>query len=362
MPAEWEPHAATWVSWPHRKDSWPGKFDRILPVFAQMVAVLSQSETVYVNVNDAATEAEARRWLKRVGGRAENNRIVFHRLPTDDAWCRDYGAIFVVQAPRRSEGVSSPTTPTDTVQRTPGVAAVRFQFNCWGEKYPPFDRDARVARHMAEILGVPCFEAGMVLEGGSIDVNGQGLLLTTESCLLNPNRNPELSRAEIEERLRQFLGVEQIVWLSDGIAGDDTDGHVDDLARFVAPDVVLVAVEETPEDVNYAPLQDNLQSLRSVCGPGGRPLRIVPLPMPPAVTYRGERLPATYANFYIANEIVLLPGFGAPTDSVARDILQDLFPDREIVQLDCTDLVWGLGAFHCLTQQVPAANDRQGMA
>ena len=352
MPAEWEPHEATWLSWPHKAASWPGKLHLILPVYARMVAALARSETVHINVNSPEMERLARRFLEEAGARGD---IHFHHFPTNDAWCRDHGAIFIVQ----DGAVSVPDAASvrDTADSCPPsrLAATDWGFNAWGEKYPPFDLDDQIPRRMAEFLSVPRFEGGMILEGGSIDVNGDGLLLTTEACLLNPNRNPHLSREIIERRLCDFLGVHQVLWLGDGIAGDDTDGHVDDLARFVAPQAIVAAVEDDPDDVNYEALQQNWRRLTALATAATPRLEIVPLPMPPAVIYEGQRLPASYANFYIANRVVLLPGFDQERDRRAAEALRPFFPDREIVTLDCTDMVWGLGAFHCLTQQVPAA-------
>ncbi|MGH8515135.1 MAG: agmatine deiminase family protein, partial [Gammaproteobacteria bacterium] len=234
------------------------------------------------------------------------------------------------------------------------LAAIDFEFDAWGGKYPPYDLDNAIPARMAEALAVPCYKADFILEGGSIDVNGTGLALTTEQCLLNPNRNPHLSRTEIEQRLRAFLGIEKVLWLGEGILGDDTDGHVDDLTRFVSANTVVTVVEKDPDDDNFAPLQDNLLRLRSMTDLVGRPLTIKTLPMPAPVYYDGTRLPASYANFYIANRVVLVPFFNDPMDAAATDIIQSCFPRREIIGIDCTDLVWGLGAFHCLTQQVPA--------
>ncbi len=340
MPAEWEPHQATWVSWPHKAASWPGKLEVIQPVFASLVAAIARSEPVHINVNDAEMEHRARKLLRDAGAASE---IHFHQFPTNDAWCRDHGAIFVRRDNARPEGArdAAPLAATDWI------------YNAWGNKYPPCDLDNEIPRLMAEHLGVQRFEAGIVLEGGSIDVNGQGVLLTTEACLLNPNRNPHLSREEIEGDLRDFLGVETIIWLGDGIVGDDTDGHVDDLSRFVAPDVIVTVVEENRADENYEPLAENLQRLERLKERLGRAFEIIELPMPPPVVYEGQRLPASYANFYIANKAILLPGYDRDTDREAARILGHCFSDREIVTIDCTDLVWGLGAFHCLTQQVP---------
>jgi len=346
MPAEWEPHQATWVSWPHKSDSWPGKIETIKPVFARMVAELSRSETVHINVNDEAMEAEARKLIAEFGPLGE---VVFHHLPTNDAWCRDHGAIFV----KRKSGSGVPGSLSASAE-TSSLCALDWKYNAWGNKYPPFDLDNRIPAGMAEFLNVPRVEIPWVLEGGSIDVNGQGALLTTESCLLNPNRNPELSKTQIEKLLRNHLGVDQILWLGDGIAGDDTDGHIDDITRFVGAETVVTAIEENPDDENYEPLQENVERLKSFRISGNQPLQSIELPMPQPVEFGGERLPASYANFYIANTVLLLPFYGGPKDEQAREILQSCFPDRRVVGIDCTDLIWGLGAFHCLTQQVPA--------
>jgi agmatine deiminase len=338
LPAEWEPHEATWLSWPHKEASWPGKIETIFPIYAQMVAALARSETVHINVNDEVMEAKARGFLDaaRAGG-----DIRFHRFPTNDAWCRDHGAIIL----RHRDGgrVSVPRL------------AIDWDYNAWGNKYPPHDLDNLIPGHMADTLGIPCRKGRMVLEGGSIDSNGEGLLLTTTSCLLNPNRNPGLSRAQIEAHLLDMLGVERILWLGDGIVGDDTDGHIDDLSRFVGPRMVVTAIEDDPADANFAPLLENLRRLESMTDLHNRLLEIVPIPMPPPVVYEGQRLPASYANFYIANTLVLLPTYNHPNDAVAQNILAEVFPGREVIGLDCTDLIWGLGAFHCLTQQVPKA-------
>ena len=336
MPAEWEPHQAVWFSWPHNRNSWPGKFETVEPVMVRAVAAISRSETVRINVLNADHEFQVRELLQ-AGGVTGN--VIFHRFPTNDAWCRDHGAIFVV---RERNG-----------QRE--LAAVQWGYNAWGGKYPPFDRDVQIPRRMAEVLDVPRFEGGMILEGGSIEVNGAGALMTSEQCLLNPNRNPQLGKAEIEQRLRDYLGVHTILWLGEGIVGDDTDGHIDDLTRFVAKDTVATVVEDDPADENYAILQDNLARLKAMRLPDGRPLKIVELPMPRPVIYDGQRLPASYANFYIGNTVVLQPVFNCDRDAQAIAVVQDCFPGREIVGIDCTDLVWGLGTFHCLSQQVPAA-------
>jgi agmatine deiminase len=339
MPAEWAPHRGTWLSWPHKEASWPGKFEPVPKIFARMVRHLGDHEEVHINVAGPGMEQEVRRFLADEG--AGSGNVFFHHNPTNDAWCRDHGPIFV-----QREG------PGGREQ-----AVVDWKFNAWGDKYPPYDLDDVIPTRVAEEYGLPVFHPGIVLEGGSIEVNGQGTLLTTEACLLNPNRNPTLDRAAIEGYLRDYLGVRHILWLGDGIAGDDTDGHVDDLTRFVDERTVVTVVEDDPADENYEPLQANLERLRRMRDQHGRPLEVVPLPMPRALYHEGQRLPASYANFYIANGLVLLPTYDPERDEEARSTLQRLFPDREVIGIDCTDLVWGLGAFHCVSQQWPDPGD-----
>jgi agmatine deiminase len=332
MPAEWEPHTATWLSWPRREGiSFPDSFDRVMPALRAMVETLIESEQVCVNVRNEAHEAEAREVLRGL----PMERISFHVVPTNEPWCRDHGPIFL------------------TRDLDPKLAAVDWDYNAWGNKYPPFDLDEVAPTRIAKILDVPVFYPGMILEGGAIDVNGAGALLTTESCLLNKNRNPNLSREEIEQRLRDYLGVRDILWLGDGITGDDTDGHIDDLARFVSESAVVTVVEENRDDENYEPLQKNLARLRAM-KIGGAALDIITLPMPKKIMRDGLRMPATYANFYIANTRVLVPTFADPADEVALSVLRECFPNRRVIGIDCRELIWGLGAFHCLTQQQPA--------
>jgi agmatine deiminase len=336
MPAEWEPHRGTCLSWPHKEASWPGKFGPVPGIFARMVRHLADGEEVHINVAGPAMEQDVRRLLADEG--AGSGNVFFHHHPTNDAWCRDHGPIFL-QRPgaggRREQAI------------------VDWGFNAWGGKYPPYDLDDVIPTRIAGELGLPVYSPGIVMEGGSIDVNGRGTLITTEACLLNPNRNPQLDRAGIEAHLRAYLGVRRILWLGDGIAGDDTDGHVDDLTRFVDPTTVVTVVEDDPADENYEPLQENLERLRGMRDQDGEPLTVVTLPMPPALYHDGQRLPASYANFYIANGLVLLPAYDPERDAEAAAILARLLPDREIIPIDCTDLVWGLGAFHCVTQQWP---------
>jgi agmatine deiminase len=331
MPAEWEPHAATWLSWPRREGiSFPDSYDRVLPALRAMVAALLESEAVNINVCNGAHEAEARAALAGL----PNECLTFYRIPTNEPWCRDHGPIFLTRA------------------EEPRLAVVDWNFNAWGGKYPPFDLDDVVPTRVAERLKLPVYYPGMILEGGSIELNGRGALLTTESCLLNPNRNPELTREQIEQRLRDYLGVREIFWLGDGIEGDDTDGHIDDLTRFVSETAVVTVVEDNPADPNYGPLQANLERLRNLTI-GGEPLKVATLPMPAKIVRENLRLPASYANFYIANECVFLPTFADRNDPIAIELLEDAFPTRRIVPIDCRELIWGLGAFHCLTQQQP---------
>jgi agmatine deiminase len=332
MPAEWEPHAATWLSWPRREGiSFPDSFDRVLPALRAMVEALIESEQVCINICNGVHEAEARAVLDGLS----MERVTFYQIPTNEPWCRDHGPIFL------------------TRNADPRVAIVDWDYNAWGGKYPPCDLDEVVPTRAGQFLHLSVFYPRMILEGGSIEVNGAGALLTTESCLLNPNRNPSLGHAEIEQRLRDYFGVQDILWLGEGIEGDDTDGHIDDLTRFVSENTVVTAVEENREDKNYEPLQENLARLRAM-KIGGHKIEIITLPMPKKIVREGQRLPASYANFYIVNSCVLLPTFADPNDEIALSILQKLFPDRRVIGIDCRELIWGLGTFHCLTQQQPA--------
>jgi agmatine deiminase len=342
MPAEWDRHEATWLSWPRREGiSFPGSFDRVMPALRDMVAALVESENVYINICNGAHEAEARAILEdacHAGAtrrRVDLSRVTFHRIATNEPWCRDHGPIFL------------------TRDEEPKLAVIDWDYNAWGGKYPPCDLDEIVPTRVAETLKLPVFYPRMILEGGAIDVNGARALLTTESCLLNKNRNPNLSRDEIEQRLRDFLGMREILWLGSGIAGDDTDGHIDDIARFVSETKVVAVVEENRNDENHQPLQQNLARLREM-KVAGRKLDVVTMPMPKKIVREGLRLPASYANFYIANAVVLCPTFADPGDDTALSILQECFPHRRVIGLDCRELIWGLGTFHCLTQQQPA--------
>lgn len=342
MPAEWARHRGTWLSWPHRESSWPGKFEPVPAVFREMVRALAPHEEVHINVADASVEQQVRDFLRAGGVAAEpgpKGPVFFHHNPTNDAWCRDHGPIYVQR---------------ETASGRREEAIVDWGYNAWGNKYPPFDDDDVIPARIAKEYQLPVYTPGVVMEGGSIDVNGRGTLITTEACLLHPNRNPGLTRAEIEGHLKAYLGVTHILWLGDGIEGDDTDGHVDDLTRFVNETTVVTVLEEDPRDPNYGPLKDNLDRLRSMRDQNGTALRIVNLPMPPAMHHGDQRLPASYANFYIANGVVLLPGYHPETDAIARRTLQECFPNRKVTLIDSRDLVWGLGSFHCVSQQWPA--------
>jgi agmatine deiminase len=330
-PAEWEPHAATWLAWPHNRQTWPGKFEPIPPLFAQLVRTIALYETVNVLAGGEVVASQAKRLV------GDLNNVVLHDIPTNDAWTRDHGPTFLVGPAGQPP------------------ALVDWQYNAWGGKYPPFDKDNDVPRQIAQRLSRRRFTAQLVLEGGGIDGNGCGTVLTTPSCLLNRNRNPGATRGDVERYLHDYLGAEKVLWLSGGeIVGDDTDGHIDQLARFVSPTVVVAAVEENPHDENYGPLAANLAQLSRMTNSADQPLQVVPIPMPRPVLYEGHRLPASYLNFYIANGLVVVPQFDDPADEIAREILGQLFPNHDVRGLPTTDLVWGLGAFHCLTQQEPS--------
>ena len=350
MPAEWEPHDATWLAWPHFRDDWPGKFEPIPWVYAEIIRNLARHERVELIVNDAASEKRARKILDRAN--ALSDHVRFHRWPTNRVWTRDSGCTFLKQpsfARPDSRGRLSPRE----------LGAVKWQFNAWA-KYSNYKHDEKIGSLMAKAAGVR--EVGaifdkrrVVLEGGSIDVNGQGTLLTTEECLLSKvqQRNPAMKRKDYEKAFAEYLGIKKVIWLNSGIAGDDTHGHVDDITRFVAPETVVTAVETNPDDLNYEPLRENIRRLRASTDQDGNPLAIIELPMPAPVLFEKRRLPASYSNFYIANGLVLVPVFNDPNDRFALDILADLFPDREVVGIYSGDLIWGFGAMHCMTQQQP---------
>jgi agmatine deiminase len=344
-PAEWEPHAATWLAWPHNPDTWPGCLPAAEQAFAGFVRELAWREPVRLLVVDGEMERRARAELATAG--AAMDRVQLHRVRTDDAWIRDYGPIFLLRegAGRGGEGVGAARVLAD------------FVFDCWGRKYEPWVHDDAVPAALEKVVGLPRFRADFVLEGGSVDGNGEGLVLTTESCLLNPNRGAGRTREAMEARLSDWLGTEQVLWLCAGIEGDDTDGHVDDVARFVDVTTVVAAVCEDSSDPNHAPLAENLRRLRAARDPTGKPLAVVPLPMPPRLRVDALRCPASYANFHLANGCALVPVFGFSEDARALDILRELLPGRDVLGVPCADLVVGLGALHCLSLQEPAAPD-----
>ena len=336
MPAEWERHVGTWFTWPRPEGiSFPGKYEPVPDVYAELIRHLVTVEDVNINVWNAEKEEWVRGLLR--ARRVPLERVRFHHFPAYEPWCRDHGPIFLV---RERDGVR-------------GRAVVDWGYNAWGGKYPPFDLDDAVPQHVAKLRGLPLFSPGIVMEGGALEVNGCGTVLTTEACLLHPNRNPHLNRAQIEQYLRDFLGVRHVLWLGDGIVGDDTDGHVDDLTRFVNPTSVVTVVEEDPADENYELLQENLRRLRTMKDQDGRALRVVELPMPGKLEHDGQRLPASYANFYLANEMVLVPTYRDANDRRALEILQREFPQRRVLGIDSLELIWGLGSFHCISQQEP---------
>lgn len=354
MPAEWEPHEATWIAWPHNREDWPGKFAPIPWVYAEIVRVLSAHENVTIVVEDRAMRRKVGRILEMAG--ANLDRVSFLRAETDRVWLRDSGPSFVVRDDESSAAGEEPADP---------VALVNWRFNAWA-KYDNHRRDKRLPRRMARRLGLrrwsPRVEIDgesrrVVMEGGAIDVNGKGTLLTTEECLLSDiqARNPGLGREGVERVFADNLGVSNVVWLGRGIHGDDTHGHVDDLARFVDPNTIVTVVEPNADDPNHEPLEQNLRRLRDARDQDGAPFRVVELPMPAPVIFDGERLPASYANFYIANGVVIVPTFNDPADRAALTTLAELFPDRNVVGVHCGDLILGLGTLHCLTQQQPAA-------
>jgi agmatine deiminase len=334
MPAEWHPHAATWLTWPKDPVTWPDRVPAVQEIFLTFIDALTPHERVCLLVDDGGVAEDVRR---RCQGRpAVLANLTLVEIETVDSWIRDYGPNFLLG-------------PEDQ------LAFNHWRFNAWGEKYESLMRDATVPARLDALRDVTRFEPGIVLEGGSIDVNGAGTVLTTEQCLLHPNRNPELSKVELEAFLRAHLGAQQVLWLGEGIEGDDTDGHIDDITRFVAPDTIVTVVEDDPADPNHGPLRDNLARLHASRQPDGEPWRIVTLPMPGYVMADDDRLPASYANFYIANQVVLAPMYDHPNDAVAEGILRDLFPAHRVVPIPCEPLVWGMGSIHCVTQQQPAS-------
>lgn len=330
FPAEWAKHDGTWLSWPHNADTWPGKMEKIWPAYLQFIRLLTESEQVHINVISVEMAKEAHKKVKKFG--ADLSKVFFHVHPTNDAWCRDHGPSFVINDHEK--------------------IIVNWGYNAWGNKYPPFDLDNEIPKKVAITLGLPLAEPGIIMEGGSVDFNGAGAVITSEACLLNPNRNPALNREQIEQKLKNFYGVNEILWVNDGIVGDDTDGHIDDTVRFVSEHTVVTMVEPNQADENHAILEENLSLLKEM-RIGEESLEIIEIDMPEPLFYKGQRLPASYANFYISNAHVIVPVFNSIKDEQALKKLQACFPNREVVGVDSTHLVWGLGSFHCLSQQEP---------
>ncbi|MBL3655410.1 agmatine deiminase family protein [Fulvivirga sediminis] len=335
FPAEFAKHEATWLSWPHKEESWPGKIKTIYEPYAEFIKVVTEGEKVRINVVDEKMKASAISYLEKNG--TDLSQVEFFIHPTNDAWCRDHGPAFVINPEAKHKKI-----------------ILDWGYNAWGDKYPPYDLDDVIPTKIAEHFNLPVLHPGIVMEGGSVEFNGKGTLLTTKSCLLNPNRNPELNQEKIERYLTDYYVVDQILWLGDGIEGDDTDGHIDDLTRFVNEDTVVTVVEHNKSDNNYAPLQENLEHLKTLRLLNGKQLNIVELPMPREIIYEDMRLPASYANFYISNNHVIVPTFQDKNDDKALDIISQCFPKRKVIGINSLDIIWGLGSFHCLSQQEPA--------
>jgi len=350
MPAEWEPHDATWLAWPHFKRDWPGKFEPIPWVYAEILRHLSRHERVELIVNNADSEKRARKTLKLAN--VLNKNIRFHRWPTNRVWTRDSGCTFTVDG---ATGVSARQAERSSAP----LQATKWRFNAWA-KYPNYRHDDKIGSLMAKAAGAEEIRAHhadtpVVLEGGSIEVNGRGTLITTEECLLSrvQQRNPGFRREDYEQVFANYLGIRHVIWLGRGIAGDDTHGHIDDITRFVSPSKIVTMVEPNRKDKNHNPLAENLRRLKSATDQDGKRFEVVEMLMPAPVVFEGRRLPASYGNFYIANGIVLVPVFNDPNDRIALNILAQLFPSREIIPIYSGDLIWGFGALHCMTQQQP---------
>jgi agmatine deiminase len=335
FPAEFAKHDATWLSWPHKEASWPGKINAIYPVYAQFVKLLAEGEKLNINIVNDDMKQQALGYLTKDSSNLDQIEFFLH--PTNDAWCRDHGPAFLINP-----------------EANPKKIIIDWGYNAWGGKYPPFDLDDNIPTLIAKHFDLPVIYPGIVMEGGSVDFNGKGTVLTTTSCLLNPNRNPNLDQEQIEKFLCDYYGVKNILWLGDGIVGDDTDGHIDDLTRFVNETTVVTVIEENRRDENYSILQEIRKSLSKFRLEDGQPLNIVELPMPSPVICEDMRLPASYANFYIANKYVIVPTFRDKNDDRALQILQSCFTDRKVIGLDSVDIIWGLGSFHCLSQQEPS--------
>jgi agmatine deiminase len=334
FPAEWHPHIATWLSWPHKEASWPGKIETIYDRYIDFIKEISAGETININVNNEQIKQQVLHRLQQAN--ADLSKIILHTHPTNDAWCRDHGPAFLINP--------KPDVPKIILD---------WGYNAWGGKYPPFDLDDVIPTLIAKHLNLPVLYPGIVMEGGSVDFNGEGTVLTTTQCLLNENRNTHLSKAQVEKYLEDYYGISQILWLHEGIVGDDTDGHIDDITRFVNEDTVVTVVEENKQDENYEILQQNLKALKQMRLLNGKQLNVIEMPMPAPVVYDGQRLPASYANFYISNAAVVVPTYRCNNDEHALQIIQQCFPDRKVIGIDSTDIIWGLGSFHCLSQQEP---------
>ena len=335
FPAEFEPHVATWLSWPHKEASWPGKIHTIYPYYCQFVKELTQGEKVCINVNDDDMKKFAVDQLTGAG--VDMAKVEFFLHPTNDAWCRDHGPAFLVNPNAASKKI-----------------IVDWNYNAWGNKYPPFDLDDVIPTLVAKHYNIPVYYPGIIMEGGSVEFNGKGTVITSTVCLLNQNRNPDLSQEQIETHLHNYYGVEQVLWVCEGIVGDDTDGHVDDTVRFVNDDTVIAVVEEDKRDENYEILQKNLRDLKQMRLLNGKQLNIIEIPMPDEIIYEEQRLPASYANFYVANDAVIIPTYRCDKDAKVLDVIAQCFPDRRAIGIDSTEIIWGLGSFHCLSQQEPA--------
>lgn len=333
FPAEFSKHKATWLSWPHKEESWPGKIETVYKPYSQFIKAVSEGEKVCINVANEAMQTFANKYLHEEG--VDLNKIEFYFHSTNDAWCRDHGPAFLINKKEKKKII------------------VDWNYNAWGNKYPPYNLDDVIPTLIGEKLHLPVYYPGIIMEGGSVDFNGEGTLITSKSCLLNPNRNPQLNQSQIENYLRNFYGIEQILWVDDGIIGDDTDGHIDDTVRFVNADTVVTVVEENKSDENYPILQHNLKQLQQMRLLNGKQLNIIELPMPSPVYWQNQRLPASYANFYICNAAVIVPTYRCANDEKALNILQQCFPLKKIIGIDSTDVIWGLGSWHCLSQQEP---------
>jgi agmatine deiminase len=334
FPAEFATHKATWLSWPHKEASWPGKIETIFPSYLAFIKTLVRFEDVNINIVDNAMQQKATAMLLAAG--VDMDKVKFFLHPTNDAWCRDHGPAFLLNK-----------------QDAGKKAIVDWNYNAWGNKYPPFDLDDVIPTKIGEALGLPVFNPGIIMEGGSVDFNGTGTVITSTACLLNPNRNPHLNQQQIEQYLMDYYGQDQVLWVDEGIVGDDTDGHIDDTVRFINEDTVITVIEENKQDENYGLLQHNLNQLKQMRLLNGKQLNIVEIPMPDPVIWEDQMLPASYANFYIGNNQVVVPTYRSDKDDKVIDIIGQCFPGREIVGIDSTDIIWGLGSFHCLSQQEP---------